>query len=203
MKIQRIKLNVFDKTRMKQWREVNNIPPYINASYIGTTGVKELPFPVYNSKYGYYPDVTKASILYEEEILQELKDIRKKPFGYIRSLWHMSQQLGTGEPWDSKFMPQFPGRNSKGRVQYARYRDTIVSANDLSNIIYGHICAYMKLPKCVAQFMARLDACGITELITKKKFPDIHLRNFKDTPQDQRAIARGVEEFDIKNYRLQ
>lgn len=202
MKIHRIKLNVFDKFRMKQWREVNDIPPYINASYVGTTGVKELQFPAYTCKHGNYPDITKASIQYEEEILQELKDIRKKPFGYIRALWHMSQQLGTGEPWDSKFMPQFPGRNSKGQVQYAKYKDTIVSANDLSNIIYGHICAYMKLPKWLAQMAAKLDACGITEIITKKRFPDFKLRNFKDTPQDQQAIARGVKEFNIKDYRL-
>lgn len=202
MKIQRVKFNVFDKFRMKQWREANDIPAYINASYIGTTGVKELPFPTYNSKLGYYPDITESTIRYEEEILQELKDIRQNPFGYIRALWQMSQQLGTGEPWDSKFMPQFPGRNSKSQVQYAQYKDTIVSANDLSNIIYGHICAYMKLPKSIAQLMARLDACGITELITKRKFPDMNLRNFKDTVQDQKAIARGVEEFNINDYRL-
>lgn len=203
MKIQRIKLNVFDKVRMKQWRELNNIPSYINASYIGTTGIKEHRFPIYINKHDFYPDVTECTIKYEEEIIQELKDIRRKPFGYIRALWHMSQQFGTGEPWDSKFMPQFPGRNLQGLVEYAKYNDTIVSANDLSNIIYGHICAYMKLPKCIAQLMARLDACGITEIITKKKFPDMRLCKFKDTQQDQQAIARGVKEFDIKNYRLQ
>lgn len=202
MKIQRIKLNVFDKVRMKQWRELNNLPPYINASYNGSTGIKDVRFPIYINKYSHYPDVTDDTIKYEEEILQELKDIRKKPFGYIRALWHMSQQFGTGEPWDSKFMPQFPGRTPKGEVQFARYRDTIVSANDLSNIIYGHICAYMKLPKWLAQMAAKLDACGITEIITKKRFPDLKLMNFKDTPQDQQAIARGVKEFNMKDYRL-
>ena len=202
MSTPRIKLNVFNKFQMQQWRELNNIPSYINASYNGPTGIKISKFPTYISKYCYYPDVTEPSIKYEEEIIQELKDILKKPFGYIRALWHMSQQFGTGEPWDSKFMPQFPGRNVKGIVEYAKYNDTIVSANDLSNIIYGHICAYMKLPKCIAKLMARLDACGITEILTKRRFPDIHLRNFKDTSQDQQAIVRGVEDFKIKNYRL-
>ena len=93
MKIQRVKFNVFDKFRMKQWREANDIPAYINASYIGTTGVKELPFPTYNSKLGYYPDITEATIRYEEEILQELKDIRPqnrfwKKYSWVQRFLH-------------------------------------------------------------------------------------------------------------------
>ena len=114
----------------------------------------------------------------------------------------MSQNLGTGEPWDSKFMPQFPGRDDLGRVQYAKYKQELVSANDLSNIIYGHICAFMNLPKFAAKLAAKLDACGVLEIFTKGKFPTSKLLKFKDTVSDQKAIAKGVEDFNIKNYRL-
>ncbi len=188
---------------MSQWRQQNCLPKYINASYNGSTGSKEVRFPISAEiKIFDYPDVTDRVFYYEEEILQELKDIRKKPFGYLRALWHMGQNLGTGEPWDSKFMPQFPGRDVSGKIQYAKYNNEIVSGNDLSNIIYGHICAFMNLPAAIAKFMARLDACGITEIITKKKLPDINLLKFHDTVSDQAAIAKGVKEFNLSNYRL-
>jgi hypothetical protein len=203
MKLRRIHLHTFDKTRMSLWREKNGIPQYINASYVGATGCKDVPFPTSGGiKVLDYPDITDSTLFYEEEILQKLKDLRKKPFGYLRALWHMSQHFSTGEPWDSKFMPQFPGRDISGRVQYAKYNNEIISGNDLSNIIYGHVCAYMKLPLFLAKFVGRLDACGVIEIITKKKFPNIKLLKFRDPASDQEAIVRGYREFDPSNYRL-
>ena len=192
----------FNKTQMKQWREINELPKYINAAYVGSTGAKSAYFLTNPHARGYHPEVTKDLYEYEEEVLQELKNLRKKPFGYIRAIWRMSQKFGTGEPWDTKFMPQFPGRDPNGRIQYARYNGEIVSCNDLSNIMYGHICAFMNIPKAIAKIMAQLDACGITEIFTKQKFPTKELLKFSDTTTDQLAISKGIDEFNIKNYRI-
>lgn len=207
MKVQKvvyscIKTHSFDKKRMQLWRELNHIPDYVNASYTGPTGVKITHFPIYSRTDRFFPNIDKDLYSYEEEIIQELKDIRRKPFGYFRALWKMSQNFGTGEAWDSKFMPQFPGRDSFGRVQYAKYRGEKVSANDLSNIMYAHICAYMGIPKFLAKFIAKMDACGILEIISKGKWPTKNLLKFKDTQSDQIAIAKGMDDFNIKNYRL-
>ena len=62
----------------------------------------------------------------KKKCLQTLKDVIK-PLGYIRALWEMSDNSVQVSPGIPKFMPQFPGRNFKGQVQYAKYKDTIVS----------------------------------------------------------------------------
>ncbi len=135
-------------------------------------------------------------------MIQELKDLRGKPFGYIRALWKIGQNMGTGASWDTKFLPQFPGRNVEGRTQYASYKKELVSGNDISNIFYGHICAYMGIPSKIAQFIAKMDACGLLEIFSKGRLPDKNLLAFRDTSSDQLAIKKGVEEFRLTDYRL-
>ena len=68
--------------------------------------------------------------------------------------------------------------------------------------MYGHVCAFMKIPKIIAKVIAKLDACGITEIFTKQKLPTKELLKFSDTQTDQLAIIKGMNEFNIKNYRL-
>lgn len=197
------KLYVFSKKHMTAWRKRNKLPEYVNASYSGFTGVKAIRFPTYSRDGNRtLPDITKDLFLFEEEVLQEIKNTRKKPFGFIRALWKMCQNLGTAEAWDTKFLPQFPGRSKKGHKQYARYKGEIVSGNDISNRFFGHICAYMGIPVKLAQLVAKLDACGILEPISKGKFPSLELLKFRDTASDQLAIFRGVQEFNINDYRL-
>lgn len=187
------------KSQMSCWRKMNNIPEYVNASYTGYTGKKERFFSTIKKD---NPDITKQFQRFEEEILQYLKNLRKKPFGYIRALWAMGQNLGTGAPWDTKFLPEFPGRNEIGEPQFAIYKQDFVSGNDISNILYGHICAYMGIPTKIAQFIAKMDACGALELFSKGKFPDKKLISFRDTQNDQLAIRKGVEEFKLSDYKL-
>lgn len=194
-------LYTLPKAKMKCWRQYNNLPEYIDASYVGYTGVKGIKFPTGKGKF-YYPEISNDVRLYEEEIFQQLHDIKQTPFGYIKALFKMLNNLSTGESWDSKFNWQFPGRDEKGRVQYARYKEKILSTNDLSNQIYAHICAFMQIPKPIAQLMAKLDACGALEIFTKGKFPNKKLLNFQDTPSDQLAIAEGYKNFNINEYRI-
>ncbi len=194
------------KQRMKLWRSANSIPSYTNAAYKGYTGAKLYRFPTYYKEVNGFPadlpDVTKNLKLLEEDILQELKDTREKPFGYFRVLWKMAQNFGTGERWDTKFLPEFPGRNMRGERQYAMYKDEAVSGNDVSNILFGHVCKYLGFPEKVTLLLARLDAAGILEPFSKGKLPDGELLRFRDTQSDQKAILRGMREFDIKDYRL-
>lgn len=188
---------------MALWHKLNKVPSYVNASYSGYTGVKELPFPKFNvDLLRKHFDITKKLQCFEENVIQELKDTRKKPLGYFRALWKMGQNLGTGATWDTKFLPQFPGRDELGRKQYCLYKNRVVSGNDISNIFYGHLCAYMGIPSKLAQFIAKMDACGVFEIISKRRLPDKKLLAFRDTPSDQKAIKLGVEEFKLSDYRL-
>ena len=191
------------KKQMLMWKYLNKIPLYTNAAYDGYTGMKVHRFPTGDKwTISEYPDISESLHKFETEIIQTLKDTKKERFGYIKALWKLCQNLGTGEPWDTKFLPNFPGRNKQGKKQYAIYNGEIVSGNDISNIIYGHICGYMGIPTKLAQFIAKLDATGILEPFSKGKLPSLELLKFRDTVSDQKAIARGVREFDINNYNL-
>ncbi|MBR6721851.1 hypothetical protein IKL64_00170 [bacterium] len=191
------------KRQMQLWKYLNKIPLYTNAAYDGYTGMKLHNFPTGDMwNISKYPDITEKLHNLETEIFQILKDTRKERFGYIKALWKLCQNLGTGEAWDTKFLPNFPGRNKQGKKQYAIYKGEIVSGNDLSNIIYGHICGFMGIPTKLAQIIAKLDAAGILEPFSKGKLPTFRLLMFRDTVSDQMAIAKGVSEFNIKDYNL-
>ena len=191
------------RQQMKLWKKLNRIPQYTNAAYDGYTGMKNCYFPTDDGFHiSEYPDITEKLHRFESEILQSLKDSRKERFGYLKALWKLCRNLGTGEAWDSKFLPNFPGRNKKGQKQYAMYNGEIVSGNDVSNILFGHLCKYMGIPTKMAQLIAKLDASGILEPFSKGKLPTLKLLRFRDTASDQMAIAKGIKEFDINNYTI-
>lgn len=196
----------FNKSQMRLWRLYNEIPEYVNASYTGYTGVKGCNFPIHKTHSESFmyrtPDITKELTTFEEGVLQEIKDTRKKPFGLIRVLWKMAKNFGTADPWDTKFQPEFPGRDKNGAVQYARYKGEILSGNSVSNLFFGHVCAFVGIPVKLAKLIAKLDASGIIEPFTKGHFPNKALRNFRDPISDQLAIEKGMQEFDVNNYRL-
>jgi hypothetical protein len=60
----------------------------------------------------------------------------------------------------------------------------------------------MGIPEKIAQLIARLDARGLLEPFSKGKLPSLKLLKFRDTASDQLAIAKGVREFNIKDYNL-
>lgn len=197
---------IFNKRQMGCWRKLNDIKPYVNAAYEGYTGIKTARFPtVVPIKYRsatFIPDVTDDLYLFEEKVFQDLKETKEKPFGKIRALWKMCRNFGTGEAWDTKFLPEFPGRDINGRKQYAKYNGEIVSGNDISNIFYAHTCKFVGVPQIIAKLCARLDACGILEPLSKGKLPSLKLLKFRDTASDQLAINKGIQDFDMRNYRL-
>ncbi len=206
IKISDVNFGSFNKKQMAEWRLANKIQHYTNAAYKGHTGAKEYKFPVIlsssNKFRGRLPDITPDLHTFEENVFQELKDTKRKPFGYFRVLWKMCRNFGTGERWDTKFLPAFPGRDKNGHVQYARYKDEIVSGNDISNIFFGHTCKFLGFPEKLSLWIARLDASGILEPFSKGKLPSKELLTFKDTRSDQQAISKGMREFNINDYKL-
>ena len=191
---------VMTHPQAKEWLKVNNIPEYINASYLGGTGATHIHFPT--SINGSLPDITSTLTDFETEVIQNISDTMKKPFGYIRTLHKFLKNFGTGAPWDTKFSPFFPGRDSLGQKQYAIYKNEAVSGNDISNIFYAHMCKYIKLPKFMAKLCAKLDANGVLEILSKNRLPNKQLRHFKDTDLDQMAINKGYKDFDIRKYKI-
>ena len=190
------------KRQMAAWRRLNRLPDYINATYTGYTGAKLKRFPTVKFLApSAFEDITVDLLKFEEDVLQQLKNTRQKPFGYVRALWAMGQNLGTGASWDTKFLPKFPGRDKFGRVQYGIYNGEVVTGNDVSNIFFGHLCAYMGFPAKIAQLLARMDACGVFEIFSKGRLPNLQLMSFRDTKSDQAAIKKGVKEFDLGKYR--
>lgn len=197
---------ITSKERMAAWRAINKIQSYTDAAYTGYTGAKQTLFPVTmigkKDRFRNLPDITNDLHLFEEDVLQEIKDTKRKPFGFARVLWKMCQNFGTGECWDTKFLPEFPGRNKAGQVQFAKYKNKVVTGNDISNIFFGHTCKFLGFPEKLALLLAKLDASGILEPFSKGRLPTKELLRFRDTPSDQQAILRGMREFDINDYRL-
>ena len=205
----RIRLNKFfnrlilteDKTKMAVWRELNGCPRIVNAAYDGYTGVKLRRFPVVNNKYKcFYPDITEDFNNFKDILLRDLNNKKKKPFGRIKVLKMFLDNFATGEKWDTKFCPEFPGRDKEGRVQYGLYKGKIVAGNYLSNNIYGFLCAAAGIPERTAKFLGKIYSCGVLEPLISGKLPDKTLMKFRDPISDQKAISEGYKEF--KNLKI-
>lgn len=193
--VNRIVLNE-DKLKTIAWRELNGCPKVVNASYDGYTGVKLYKFPTIISPKKYiYPDITKEFQDFKNILLQDLNNKKKMSFGRLRVLKMFLDNFATGEKWDTKFRPEFPGRNKEGKVQYALYEGTVVAGNFLSNDIYGFLCAAAGIPECISKFLGRIYSCGILEPFISGKFPDKTLLKFRDPISDQEAISKGYMEF--------
>lgn len=181
---------------MRTFRKASGIPDYINASYNGYSGPKKFKFPTdINLDLPNYPDITDEVIKLKTEIVNDLKVVKKGPLGVFKELKLFLKNFPTGNCWDTKYLPEFPGRDIKGQTQYGIYKNKIVSANYVSNNIYGQACAAMGLSSFFAKVAAKLDAAGILELLTKKKIPDKNLIKFRDTDCDQKAIVSGIMDF--------
>ena len=202
MKVSASGYNFISRMKAKNWRILNSLPEYVDASYDGFTGVKLNRFPTYPRSKGFIPDISHDFHVFEEHVLQELKNTMRTPFGKIKALWKICRNMGTGESWDTKFLPEFPGRTEKGQKQYAKYLGKIVSGNDMSNTLYGHVCAFMGIPASMTKLLARLDAKGFLEPFAKGKLPSKKLLAFQDTFSDQKIIEQSVKNFDLKKYRL-
>lgn len=192
----RINFTGYTNEMLRAVRKTNNIPEYINAAYSGYSGPKKFNFPTdINLDLNNYPDITEEFAKLKAEILAEVKSAKKGLLGKIKILKLFLKNFSTGNCWDTKYLPEFPGRDIKGKTQYGKYKDKVVSANYVSNNIYGQACAAADLTVYSAKTAAKIDAFGALELLTKQRLPNKELIKFRDTDCDQRAIEIGYHDF--------
>ncbi len=174
------------------------LPERLHAGSKCFTGPKDYDFPVSpHLDPDQYPDITQDLNDLKAEIIDELKKIQAKNpvLGLPMAMRVMAENFPTGEPWDTKYLPRFPGRDQQGRTQYALYKGKVVSANYISNNLYAQITAALGLPLWFSRMAAKMDACGIAEIIFKRKMPEAELRQFRDTPEDQDAIISAYDDY--------
>ena len=185
-----------EKLKMKHWRELNGCPLNVNAAYDGYTGIKICRFPTNDSLKQYaYPDVTDNFNSLKLSILKDIKKKKSELFGRFKIYKIFLDNFSTGEKWDTKFYPEFPGRDKKGRVQFAKYKGKIVAGNFLSNNIYGFLSAAAGIPERISKFIAKIYSKGLIEPLISGKIPDKTLLKFNDPIADQKAISIGYDEF--------
>lgn len=181
---------------LKQIQHQTAVPKYMDASYSGYTGAKLIPFPI-NKATRTVPDITEGFNNFVRKTIEETNNIKGEFFGRIKLLRAFLKNFATGEKWDTKFSQHFPGRDKNGKVQYAKFNGEIVSANDVSNIFYGIVCASAGIPLKISQWIAKIYSCGLLEPFIAGKIPSKKLLKFRDTASDQRAIVRGYEQYRI------
>lgn len=186
----------YTREAMKEMRRLNNIPEIVNAAYDGFTGAKKVNFPTkINLDISSYPDITQDLEKFKDEVVSDIQKINKKFLKKINIYKLFLKNGGTGDPWDTKFLPQFPGRDINGKTQYAIYKDKIVSANYISNNLYGQLCAAAGIKQKFAQFIGKIYSCGLLEPFVNGKFPNKQLIKFRDPKHDQEAILSGFFDF--------
>jgi len=185
-----------EKTKSLMWRQINGCVTFPDASYDGYTGVKLFKFPISpKRRLSAYPNVTKEFNRFKISLKKDIDHIKKEPFGRFKVMKMFLDNFSTGEKWDTKFFPEFPGRDKKGCVQYAFYDGNIVAGNYLSNNIYGFLCAALGISEKMSKFIAKIYSCGILEPLISGKLPNKKLIKFRDPEADQHAISSGYAEF--------
>lgn len=185
-----------DKLKMLQWRELNGCPTVVNAAYDGYTGIKIHKFPTASAfSAAAYPDVTKEFNRLKSVLAKDVIKTKSEIFGRFKVLKMFLNNFSTGEKWDTKFLPEFPGRDKSGRVQFAKYNGKVVAGNYLSNHIYGFLCAAAGIPERISKFIARIYSKGFIEPLISGEIPNKTLLKFKDPIADQQAISAGYQEF--------
>lgn len=170
----------------------------ICASYIGYTGPKAYNFPT-SPELGIhaYPDVTENYNLLLGDALTEVKSYfgKNKLFNTIKKYYVLYKNLRTADKWDTKFLEHFPGRDEKGHVQYAKLREKILTANQISNYFYSEFLHNLGIGKRIASLSAKIYSHGAFNMFFDKYVPNFKTLMFKDTSLDQETIRLAYDEF--------
>ena len=197
------------KTRKQvaEFKSQNGIDQATKPNYDGYTGFKNHDFPVspYLDKLC-YPDVTENFRQHLEQVFKALDKISGGPkkINKVNTLKCLSnpgvlkflvRNLQTGESLDTKFNPDFPGRDKKCRTQYALYKKKIISANYLSNNFYGQITARLGLFFKVSKLIGSTAyGAGFFEL-SYGRLPTWDVLQFKDSQEDIDSIRSGYYDY--------
>ncbi|MDD3419826.1 MAG: hypothetical protein PHE78_04390 [Candidatus Gastranaerophilales bacterium] len=193
-----IQSHTFGKNPEGELRRVQHgIPAKVTAEYTGYTGPKELDFPTNpHLNPEKYPDVTKQYNELLESLLNTAneKNGKSKIINFFKKCSALGKNFKTGDKWDTKFLENFPGRDINGKVQYARLNDKIVSANYVSNHIYGESLAKLGFKRWFVILASHLDAAGLSNLIFEGQLPTLKNLKFKDTDADQKTIRFAFDQ---------
>lgn len=182
----------FGKNPAGERRRIEHgIPAKVTAEYTGYTGPKTMEFPTNpNLNPEKYPNVTKQYNELLENLLETVngKNGKSRVINFFKKCSALGQNFKTGDKWDTKFLENFPGRDINGKVQYAKLNDRIVSANYISNHIYGESLAKLGFKRWFVILASHLDAAGLSNLIFEGQIPTLKNLKFKDTAADQETI---------------
>ncbi len=178
------------------WRIKHGIPVNVTSEYIGYTGPKVFKFPTEaNLSKEQYPDITSEYDKLLKTIIKTTNsDLGKiKPLNFIKKCIKLGKNFKCADPWDTKFLGKFPGRTKDGKVQYAMLKGEVVSANYVSNMIYGEALSQLGFKKWFSKMAAKLDSCGISNLIFQRQIPTLKNLKFRDTKFDQDVIEQAFQ----------
>ena len=170
----------------------------ICASYIGYTGPKNVHFPI-TPKLAkqYYPDITEHYDALLKSALETTRSAlgKNKLVNLYKKCRILCKNAKTADIWDTKFNENFPGRNKKGKVQYALLKGKVFSANQVSNYIYAELLFNLGFKKWEAIAAAKIYSQGAINLLFDKALPSVKALKFKDPPQDQQTIRMAYDEL--------
>lgn len=176
--------------------------------YNGGTGRKSLDFPTSPHAVN-LPDVTDTVNKLLAEILDDVRNTlgseyilkhKRRSHRYPsrlaspKALAYFRDNLRTGRRFDTKFHPDLPGRDKDGEVQYALYKGKPVSANYISNNIYGQLMAAMGVPLSLARLAGKAYSRGAGDLLALRR-PSLETIRFQDPPEDQETIVSGYLDY--------
>lgn len=192
------KINFTANPERVAWRALHGIPNKLNSAYIGYTGPKNFHFPTSpDLEKHLYPDITEN---YQKLLGQALETINKKLgknkiVNFFKKCILLCKNGKTADKWDTKFLEDFPGRTKDGKVQYALFKDKVVSANYVSNYIYSEMLHKLNFKKKTAIAAAKIYSNGFSNLFFDKKFTSFKDLCAGDCPKDQATIRQAFDEF--------
>lgn len=175
----------------------------ICSSYIGYTGPKALRFPTKpNLPTHLYPDVTEHYNALVKSALDATKKVmgKNKFVNFYKKCRILCENFKTADRWDTKFMENFPGRDKRGKVQYALFKGKVVSANHMSNYIYAEVLFHLGFTKWMAVTAGKIYSQGAINILFDKALPSVKALMYKDTPHDQLVIKNAYEDFQRGNH---
>jgi len=175
------------------------------SSYMGYSGPKSIDFPINpNLSKHLYPDVTEHyNVLLKSALDTVNKKLGKnKIINFIKKCDILCKNIRKGDKWDTLFVDNLPGRDKDSKVQYALFKDEVVSANHISNYIYSELLYHLGFKKWMAVGAAKIYSQGVINILFDGVAPSLKALMYKDTPQDQLTIKKAFNDFNQGNHSL-
>ncbi len=183
----------------RRFKRENGLPEFLPSNYKGYTGPKKYNFPTspFLEDKGIYPDITEELDKLKGEIFETIDGLKKennKFAFFIKVVRLFRNNFEMGDPWDTKYLEEFPGVNKEEETQYAMYKGRIVSANYISNNLYGQVLTMAGFSPGFSKLAGKAYSRGGADLLNFK-IPSRGVLKFRDPPEDQDAIESGYYDY--------